>query len=62
MKSFLALLAFLQTAGVRVERVSVPGPNGVTLDAALVIPDGAAKAPAIVAMHDCDRDGSRRNE
>jgi dienelactone hydrolase len=42
--------------------VSVPGPNGVTLDAALVIPDGAAKAPAIVAMHDCDRDGSRRNE
>jgi dienelactone hydrolase len=53
MKSFLALLAFLQAAGVHVERVSVPGPNGVALDAALVIPDGAAKAPAIVALHGC---------
>jgi dienelactone hydrolase len=53
MKSFLALLAFLQAAGVHVERASVPGPNGVTLDAALVIPEGTAKAPAIVALHGC---------
>jgi dienelactone hydrolase len=53
MGSFLALLAFLQTAGVHVERVSVPGPNGVNLDAALVLPAGAPKAPAIVALHGC---------
>jgi hypothetical protein len=37
MASFLALLAFLQAAGVHVERVSVPGPNGLNLDAALVL-------------------------
>jgi dienelactone hydrolase len=53
MASFLALLAFLQTAGVHVERVSVPGPNGVNLDAALVLPGGPAKAPAVVGMHGC---------
>jgi dienelactone hydrolase len=53
MGSFLALLAFLQTAGVHVERVSVPGPNGVNLDAALVLPAGAPRGPAIVAMHGC---------
>jgi dipeptidyl aminopeptidase/acylaminoacyl peptidase len=53
MASFLALLAFLQAAGVHVERVSVPGPNGVTLDAALVVPEGVEKAPAIVGLHGC---------
>lgn len=53
MPSFLALLAFLLAAGVHVERVSVPGPNGVKLDAALVVPEGAAKMPAIVALHGC---------
>jgi dienelactone hydrolase len=52
MKSFLALLAFLQTAGVHVERVSIPGPNGVNLDAALVLPE-AASAPSVVALHGC---------
>jgi hypothetical protein len=41
MASFLALLAFLQAAGVHVERVSVPGPDGVKLDAALVVPEGS---------------------
>ncbi len=61
MKSFLALLAFLQTAGVQVERVSIPGANGVNLDAALVTP-AAATAPSVVALHGCggpfpDRDG-----
>ena len=53
MAAFLALLAFLQTAGVHVERVSVPGPNGVNLDAALVLPEGQASAPTIVALHGC---------
>jgi dienelactone hydrolase len=53
MGSFLALLAFLQTAGVHAERAGVPGPGGVTLDAALVTPDGAAKAPPVLGMHGC---------
>lgn len=53
MAAFLALLAFLQTAGMTVERVAVPGPNGVTLDAALVLPSGPPKGPAIVALHGC---------
>lgn len=63
MKAFLALLAFLQSAGVTVERAAVPGPDGVILDAALVSPSGPPKAPAIVALHGCggpfpSRDGS----
>jgi dienelactone hydrolase len=52
MKAFLALLAFLQSAGVHVERVSVPGPKGVNLDAALVLPE-TATAPSVVALHGC---------
>jgi dienelactone hydrolase len=51
--SFLALLAFLRAAGLHVERVSVPGPNDVSLDAALVLPAGEPKAPPILAMHGC---------
>lgn len=63
MKAFLALLAFLTQAGVHVERVSVPTPDGVTLDAALVLPDGPVQGPAVVALHGCggpfaSRDGS----
>ena len=52
MKAFLALLAFLHSAGVHVERVTVPGPDG-DLDAALVLPDVSAKPPSIVALHGC---------
>lgn len=63
MAAFLALLAFLQAAGVSVERVRVPGPEGVALDAALVTPAGAPRGPAVVALHGCGgpfakRDGS----
>lgn len=53
MPSFLALLTFLLAAGVHVERVSVPGPNGIKLDAALVLPEGAVKMPPVVALHGC---------
>jgi hypothetical protein len=65
MKAFLALLAFLQSAGVHVERVSVPGPEGLNLDAALVVPDKPAIAPSIVALPGCggpfpSRDGHGR--
>jgi len=63
MKSFLALLAFLTNAGLQVERVSIPAPDGVALDAALVLPDGPPHGPAVVALHGCggpfpSRDGS----
>ena len=55
MDAFLALLAFLLAAGVHVERVSVsvPGPNGVILDAVLLLPEGTRKAPAILALDGC---------
>ena len=61
MAAFLALLAFLQTAGVSVERVSIPGPGGVSLDAALVLPAGPVKGPAIVALHGCGGPFPRRD-
>jgi dienelactone hydrolase len=62
-KSFLALLAFLTQAGLHVDRVKIPAPDGASLDAALVQPDGPARAPAVVALHGCGgpfptRDGS----
>jgi dienelactone hydrolase len=53
MASFLALLALLTSSGLHVERVSVPGPNGIGLDAALVLPDGQPRSPPVVAMHGC---------
>ncbi|MDR3536902.1 MAG: dienelactone hydrolase family protein [Acetobacteraceae bacterium] len=63
MPAFLALLAFLTAAGVPVEHVRIPTPDGTTLDAALVRPDGAPHGSAIVALHGCggpfaSRDGS----
>jgi dienelactone hydrolase len=63
LKSFLLLLAFLTHAGPRVHRVAIPAPGGVTLDAALVQPDGPPHGPAVVALHGCSgpfasRDGS----
>ena len=61
MATFLALLAFLQTAGVHVERVSIPSIDGATLDAALVLPSGPPKAPAIVAMHGCGGPFAKRD-
>jgi dienelactone hydrolase len=63
LKSFLALLAFLTHAGVHAQRVAIPTTGGVTLDAALVLPDGPPHGPAVVALHGCGgpfptRDGS----
>lgn len=63
MKAFLALLAFLTQAGLHVQRVSIPAPDGVALDAALVQPDGPPHGLAVVALHGCGgpfptRDGS----
>jgi dienelactone hydrolase len=53
MASFLALLAFLHTAGVPVEHVHIPAPDGTMLDAALVRPEGPPHGAAVVALHGC---------
>ena len=63
MRPFLALLAFLQSAHVAVHPVRIPEPDGTVLDAALVMPIGPTRSPAIVALHGCggpfpSRDGS----
>ena len=50
---FLALLALLHQAGLPAEQVQIPGPGGVTLNAAFVQPDGAATEPAVVMLHGC---------
>jgi dienelactone hydrolase len=53
LKSFLALLAFLTQAGLHMDRVSIPAPDGVALDAAMVLPDGPPRGAAVVALHGC---------
>ncbi|MGE0418987.1 MAG: hypothetical protein AB7O80_19465 [Acetobacteraceae bacterium] len=52
--AFLALLAFLSTAGAPAEHVRIPEADGTVLDAALVRPPpGTAPRPAVVALHGC---------
>ncbi|MBN8929305.1 MAG: hypothetical protein BGO51_11905 [Rhodospirillales bacterium 69-11] len=63
MSRFLALLAFLTTAGAHPEHVRIPGPGGTQLDAALVRPAGPVTGSAVVALHGCSgpypaRDGN----
>src|SRR5215471_19211003 len=53
MKAFLALLALLQSAGMNVDRVNIPGPAGTHLAGVLVRPVEPAIAPSIVALHGC---------
>ena len=53
MKAFIALLAYLQAAGLHVEPVTVRGPDDVHLDAALVVPIETPRPPSIVALHGC---------
>ena len=60
MDLFQALVAFLINAAsvlgaiAPAETVAIPGPNGVSLRAALVRPAGAARAPAVIGLHGCD--------
>ncbi|MDE2514596.1 MAG: dienelactone hydrolase family protein [Rhodospirillales bacterium] len=68
MHSFLLLLAFLHHAHVPVARVSIPGPDGVVLEAALVrpppgtvIPEGAARPVGVVELHGCGGPFARRD-
>jgi dienelactone hydrolase len=53
MTAFLALFAFLHQAGALVERVRVPEPGGVALDALLIRPKGPLRGSAVVALHGC---------
>ena len=59
MSEFLTLLAFLAHLALPVERVSIRGPQGVSLDAALVRPNGPIRAPAVVLLHGCGGPGRR---
>lgn len=49
----LVLFLLLIAAPARGETVTLPGPDGVVLRAELLLPDGPAVAPAIVALHGC---------
>jgi len=49
----LGLLLLALALPARAETVAFPGPEGVSLRAELVLPDGPAVAPAIVALHGC---------
>jgi dienelactone hydrolase len=53
MQSFLALIAFLTQAALHVETVKIPEPDGTVLQAALVVPAGPPRGPAVVALHGC---------
>ncbi len=48
-----ALLLLVLALPARAETVVIPGPEGVSLRATLLLPDGPAVAPAIVALHGC---------
>jgi dienelactone hydrolase len=68
MRAFLALLAFLHHAGMPTQQVAIPGPNGVTLEAALVrpppgvvVPAGAAPPISVVELHGCGGPFARRD-
>jgi dienelactone hydrolase len=67
MRAFLALLAFLHHAGMPTQQVAIPGPDGVTLEAALVRPPPGAVAPAgaapisVVELHGCGGPFARRD-
>ena len=49
--AFLALLVCCASAEAR--PVRVPGAGGLTLNAEILLPDGPATGPAIVALHGC---------
>ena len=59
MNEFLALMAFLAQLALPLERVSIPGPDGVALNAALVRPSGPVRAPAVILLHGCGGPGRR---
>jgi dienelactone hydrolase len=53
MKALLALLALLHEAGLPLQLVHIPEPNGTVLNALLVHPAGSPRPPAVVALHGC---------
>lgn len=53
MRLGLVLAVFLVALGARAERVQIPGPNGIMLQAELFRPEAPKPVPAIVALHGC---------
>ena len=54
MRIILLLLALLVPACAAEPRsITLPGPDGVTLQAELYLPDGPVRGPAILALHGC---------
>lgn len=63
----LILILCLLPIFAKAESIRFPGPDGMVLNATLFLPRGAAKAPAVVALHGCggpmpsrDEDWARR--
>lgn len=53
MRLGLVLAVLLVAMAARAERVHIPGPDGITLQAELFRPDSPRPVPAIVALHGC---------
>ena len=55
MRCFLLRLAMLVSACAAAEQrgVTLPGPDGITLQGELFLPDGPVRGPAILALHGC---------
>jgi dienelactone hydrolase len=61
MRILLMMLALLLARPALAEEVQIPGPDGVTLRAVLVMPRGPVVAPAIVVLHGCGGPYPRRD-
>lgn len=59
---FVTGVALFCASASAVERISLPGPGGVTLAAALYTPSGAGPFPAVVALHGCAGLGGRSGQ
>jgi len=54
MRPFLLLLALLMPACAAEQRtITLPGPNGMPLQAELFLPDGPPRGPAVLGLHGC---------
>lgn len=63
MRSLLLLFALVVPACAAEQRgMSVPGPDGIALQAELFLPDGPPRGPAILALHGCSGFRNRAGE
>lgn len=59
---FLTGFALFSASASAMERISLSGPGGVTLTAALYMPSGVGPFPAVVALHGCAGLGGRNGQ